>query len=167
MEAQFTERELQDIIQRERQRFIVEIMPEARMTYENKIAIIIKDDLQTWQKLNVASFLASSVAIQFPETHGAKFVNASGSEYLPFIKHPILIYKTDTQQDINRAFQRAKERGLHIGIYTEPLFATKNESENHLEIAKFSDEEQILVGIVIYGESKKVNKALDGLKFHA
>ena len=97
------------------------------MTYENKIAIIIKDDLQTWQKLNVASFLASSVAIQFPETHGAKFVNASGSEYLPFIKHPILIYKADTQSDIQRAFQRAKERGLHIGIYTEPLFATKNE----------------------------------------
>ena len=37
------------------------------MTYENKIAIIIKDDLQTWQKLNVASFLAGSVAIQLPK----------------------------------------------------------------------------------------------------
>ena len=40
------------------------------MTYANKIAVVIKDDLQTWQKLKVASFLASSVAIQFPETHG-------------------------------------------------------------------------------------------------
>jgi len=137
------------------------------MTYENKIAIVIKDDLAAWQKLNVASFLASAVAIQFPETHGAKFVNASGSEYLPFIKHPILIYKADTPLDLKRAFLRARERGLHIGIYTEPLFATKNEQENHLEISRCSDEEQSLAGIVVYGESKKVSKALDGLKFHA
>lgn len=136
------------------------------MFYENKIAMVIRDDLQTWQKLNVASFLASSVAIQFPETHGAKFVNASGSEYLPFIKHPILIYKADTQAEIKRAFQRARERQLHIGIYTDALFSTKNEDGNHLEISKSSDDDQILAGIVVYGENKQVNKALDGLKFH-
>ena len=136
------------------------------MFYENKIALVILEALPTWQKLNVAAFLASSVAIQFPETHGAKFVNASGSEYLPFIKHPILIYKANTQEEIKRAFQRAQERNLKIGIYTEPLFATKNEEENHVEIAKFSDEDQALVGIVIYGENKQVSKALDGLKFH-
>jgi hypothetical protein len=136
------------------------------MFYENKIAMVIRDDLQTWQKLNVASFLASSVAIQFPETHGAKFVNASGSEYLPFIKHPILIYKADTHAEIKRAFQRAKERQLHIGIYTDALFSTKNEDGNHLEISKSSDDDQILAGIVIYGENKQVSKALDGLKFH-
>jgi hypothetical protein len=136
------------------------------MFYENKIAMVIRDDLQTWQKLNVASFLASSVAIQFPETHGAKFVNASGSEYLPFIKHPILIYKADGHAEIKRAFQRARERQLHIGIYTDPLFSTKNEDGNHLEISKSSDDDQMLAGIVVYGENKLVNKALDGLKFH-
>ena len=136
------------------------------MFYENKIAIVIRDDLQTWQKLNVAAFLASSVAIEFPETRGEKFVNASGAQYLPFIKHPILIYKANTAAEIKRAFDRAKERELHLGIYTESLFATKNEGENHLEIAKFSDEEQVLAGIVIYGENKKVSKALDGLKFY-
>lgn len=65
--------------------------------YDNKIAMVIRDDLQSWQKLNVAAFLASSVAIQLPETHEANFVNASSSTYLPFIKHPILIYKANTQ----------------------------------------------------------------------
>lgn len=134
--------------------------------YENKIAMVIRDDLQSWQKLNVAAFLASSVAIQFPETHVANFVNASGSTYLPFIKHPILIYKANTQAELQRAFQRAKDRGLQIGIYTQPLFATKNEAENHVEIAKGSDGDQVLAGIIIYGENKLVNKALDGLKFH-
>lgn len=137
------------------------------MAYDNKIAIIIKNDLKNWQKLNVASFLASSVAIQFPDTHGKPFINASDSEYLPFIKHPILIYKADTDAEMKRAFNRAKERELHIGIYTESLFATKNEEENLIEIARYTDDDQQLVSIVMYGEAKKVSKALDGLKFHS
>src|SRR5215510_9059784 len=106
------------------------------MTYDNKIAIVINSNLPTWQKLNVAAFLASSVAIKFPETHGKSFINASGAEYLPFIKHPILIYKANSAGEIKRSFNRAKERGIHIGIYTESLFATKNEEENHIEISR-------------------------------
>jgi hypothetical protein len=134
--------------------------------YDKKIAIIIKDDILNWQKLNVAAFLASAIAIQFPETHGKPFTNASGSVYLPFVKHPILIYKADTEEQLKRAFNRAKEKEIAIGIYTQPLFATKNEEGNHMEISKATDEEQELAGIVLYGENKKVDKALDGLKFH-
>lgn len=136
------------------------------MEFENKIAIVIKNELLNWQKLNVASFLASSIAIKFPETHGKSFINASKSEYLPFIKQPILIYKADDQAQIARAFSRAKQRELDIGIYTDSLFSTKNEDENHIEIGKVTDDNQTLVGIIIYGENKKVNKALNGLKFH-
>jgi hypothetical protein len=135
--------------------------------YDKKIAIVIKNDLAGWQKLNVAAFLASAVAIQFPETHGKAFTNASRSTYLPFIKHPILIYKADTDDQLKRAFQRAKEREIRIGIYTTPLFSTKNEEGNHIEIAKYTDEEQDLAGIILYGENKKVDKAIDGLKFHS
>jgi hypothetical protein len=134
--------------------------------YDKKIAIIIKNDLLLWQKLNVTAFLASSVAIKFEETHGKAFINASGSAYLPFIKHPILIYKADTDAQLRRAFNRAKERELNIGIYTSPLFSTKNEDGNLIEIARYTDDEQELAGIIIYGENKKVDKALDGLKFH-
>ncbi len=136
------------------------------MAYDNKIAIVIKNDLESWQKLNVASFLASSVAIKFPDTHGKPFVNAVDTEYLPFIKHPILIFKADTDAEIKRAYDRAKGRELHIGIYSKALFATKNEEENLIEIAKCTDDNLDLVGIVIYGDTKKVNKAVDGLKFH-
>ncbi|MBP2831081.1 DUF2000 domain-containing protein [Aquimarina sp. U1-2] len=136
------------------------------MTFQNKIAIVIKNDLLDWQKLNVASFLASSVAIKFPETHGKSFINASNSEFLPFIKQPITIYKADDQPQIQRAFNRARQRELNIGVYTNRFFGTKNEDENHIEIGKTSDENQELVGIIIYGENMKVNKALNGLKYH-
>ena len=135
--------------------------------YDKKIAIVIKSDLLEWQKLNVTAFLASAVAIQFPETHGQAFTNASGSTYLPFIKHPILVYKADTDEQLKRAFNRAKERAINMGIYTKPLFSTKNEEGNHIEIGKSTDEDQDLAGIVLYGENKKVDKALDGLRFHS
>ena len=134
--------------------------------YSNKIAIVIRTALQDWQKLNVASFLASSVAIRFPETHGKPFITASGIEYLPFIKHPILLYKAEASNQITRTFNRAKERKLHIGIYTRSLFSTKNEEENLIEIKKCSESEMELVGIIIYGENKKVDKAIDNLKLH-
>ena len=135
--------------------------------YDKKIAVVILDSLQDWQKLNVTSFLASSVAIAFRETHGAALVSASGTSYLPFIKHPVLVYAAESEEQLKRTFNRASERGLHIGIYTKELFATKNEDGNINEIAKHTDEELNLVGIIIYGENRKVDKAVDKLKFHS
>ncbi len=135
--------------------------------YDNKIAVVILTTLEDWQKLNVTSFLASSVAIAFPETHGAPLVSASGTRYLPFIKHPILVYAAESEEQLKRAFQRAAERGLEIGIYTKELFGTRNEEGNILEIAKHADSELNLAGIILYGENKKVDKAVDKLKFHS
>ena len=134
--------------------------------YYHKIAIVLSADLLDWQKLNVTAFLASAVAIQFPDTHGQPFVSASGSRFLPFLKHPILVYRADGPAEVRKAFERGRERGVHLGIYPRGLFATKNEAENLLEIARQTDEELELVGLVLYGENKQVDKALKGLKFH-
>lgn len=135
--------------------------------YDNKIAIVILNTLENWQKLNVTAFLASSIAIALPETHGAPLVSASGTAYLPFIKHPVLVYGADSEEQLKRAFARASERELKIGVYTRELFATKNEEGNLAEIAKNGDDELNLVGIIIYGENRKVDKAVDKLKLHS
>jgi len=134
--------------------------------HDNKIVIIVRDDLKSWEKLNVTAFLASAVAIEFPELHGRHLVTASGNTYLPFIKQPVLVYKADDINQMQRVFKRAKERELHIGIYSSQLFETMTEQDNLDETARYTDDEQDLVGLVIYGENKKVNKAIDGLKFH-
>ncbi|MDF7815758.1 DUF2000 family protein [Hymenobacter sp. YC55] len=137
------------------------------MLYDTKIALVLKADLLTWQKLNVAAFLTSAVAIQFPETHGPVLRNSAGAAYLPFLRQPVLVYQANQPEELHRAFRRAKERGVHVGIYTEPLFATKGEAENVAVVARFADENQPLVGLVLYGETKQVGKALDGLKLHS
>ena len=134
--------------------------------YDKKVAIVIKDDLMQWQKMNIVSFLASSVAISFPETHGGSFITSDNVKFLPFIKHPILIFKAETTEKLLRAFQRARDRELEIGVYTKQLFDTRSEEENIKEIATRTINELDLVGIIVYGENKKVDKAIDGLKFH-
>jgi hypothetical protein len=134
--------------------------------YDKKVAVVIKDDLLPWQKLNVVAFLAGSVAIEFPETHGKKFITADHETFLPFIKHPTLVYKAESSDKLQRAFQRAKDRDLAIGIYTRQLFDTRSEEENVLEIAKHTADQLDLVGMIVYGENKKVDKALDELPYH-
>ncbi|MDB5089858.1 MAG: hypothetical protein JWR09_3852 [Mucilaginibacter sp.] len=134
--------------------------------HDNKIVIIVRDDLKSWQKLNVTAFLASAISIEFPELHGRHLITASGNKYLPFLKQPVLVYKAEDINQMQRVFKRAKERELHIGIYSSQLFETMTEQDNLDETARYTDDEQDLVGLVIYGENKKVNKAIDGLKFH-
>ncbi|MFD1875744.1 DUF2000 family protein [Hymenobacter bucti] len=79
--------------------------------YDHKIPIVLSGDLLDWQELNVTAFLANSAAIQFPETHGQALVTASKSAFLPFLKHPILVYRAEGPAEVRKAFERARERG--------------------------------------------------------
>jgi hypothetical protein len=52
------------------------------MQFDTKIAIVIRTDLEAWQKLNVASLLASGIAAAFPECIGEPYGDVSGTPYL-------------------------------------------------------------------------------------
>lgn len=126
----------------------------------------ILNDLPVWQKLNVSAFLASSVSIGISATHGQAFVTRNGTHYLPFIKHPVVVLGAESKDQLQRALKRARDRGLAIGIYTGALFHTRSEEGNLEEIRQSDDESLDLVGLIVYGENKKVDKAMEGLKFH-
>jgi hypothetical protein len=65
------------------------------MQFDTKIAVVIRTDLEAWQKLNVASFLAGGIAATFPECIGEPYADGSGTQYLSLIGQPILIYGAD------------------------------------------------------------------------
>ena len=81
------------------------------MQFETKIAVVIRTDLQAWQKLNVASFLTSGIAAAFPECIGDAYEDASGTRYLSLIGQPILIYGAD-RPALSRALERALARNV-------------------------------------------------------
>ena len=68
------------------------------MQFDTKIAIVIRTDLQAWQKLNVAAFLASGIAAAFPECIGEPYEDASGTKYHALIGQPILIYGAEVRR---------------------------------------------------------------------
>ena len=65
------------------------------MQFDTKIALVIRDDLQAWQKLNVAAFLAGGIAAAFPHCVGDPYEDGSGNRYHALIGQPILIYGAD------------------------------------------------------------------------
>lgn len=135
------------------------------MRPNTKIAIVVREDLATWQKLNVTAFLASGVAGAFPETVGQPYEDGSGTGYLPMFGQPVLVYAADLDA-LTAARARATERGLAVGVYTEELFTTGNDDDNRAAVRAVPAEKLRLVGLSVHGPRTAVDKALKGLSLH-
>lgn len=126
----------------------------------------MRDDLATWQKLNVACFLADGLVGSYPELAGERHRDASGRAYGPLIRQPILVFAADAA-GLATALQWANERGVHVSIYTSDLFRTGNHRDNRAAVAAVATEALDLVGLAIHAERKTVDKITKGLSLHA
>ncbi|WP_298241211.1 DUF2000 family protein [uncultured Bradyrhizobium sp.] len=136
------------------------------MQFDTKIAIVIRADLQAWQKLNVASFLSSGIAAAFPECVGEAYEDASGTTYHALIGQPILIYGADGPA-LSRALDRALARNVKPAVYTEDMFSTTHDAANREAVRAVARADLNLVGIAMRAERKVIDKVIDGLKFHS
>ena len=136
------------------------------MLFDTKIAVVIRNDLQAWQKLNVASFLTGGVAAAFPECIGEAYEDASGTKYLALIGQPILIYGADGPA-LSRALDRALARNVTPAVYTEDMFTTTHDAANREVVKAVARADLDLVGIAMRAERKMIDKIVDGLKFHS
>ena len=135
------------------------------MTFDTKIAIVVREDLATWQKLNVASFLAGGLVGSYPELAGERYIDASGQPYGRLIRQPVLIFSADGP-GLSLVLNRAKGRGLHPSIYTGALFATGNDVDNRAAVASVPTDALDLVGLGLHAERKEVDKVIKGLALH-
>lgn len=135
------------------------------MQFDTKIAVVIRTDLQAWQKLNIASFLAGGIAAAFPECVGEPYQDGSGTLYLALIGQPILIYGAD-RPALSRALERALARNVRPAIYTEEMFRTTHDAANREAVRAVQQADLNLVGIAMRAERKVIDKIVDGLKFH-
>jgi hypothetical protein len=135
------------------------------MRFDTKIAIVVRDDLATWQKLNVACFLTGGLVGSYPQLAGERYRDASGRLYGPLIRQPILVF-TASADAFKRTLQRASERALPVSIYTYELFATGNDDDNRAAVARVPTEALDLVGLAIHADRKAVDKVTKGLTLH-
>jgi len=135
------------------------------MQFDTKIAVVVRTDLEPWQKLNVASFLSGGIAAAFPGCVGEAYEDGSGTKYLSLIGQPILIYGAD-RPALSRALERALARNVTPAVYTEDMFRTTHDQANRAAVKGVLRAELNLVGLAFRAERKLVDKIVDGLKFH-
>ncbi|GCF07805.1 DUF2000 family protein [Dictyobacter arantiisoli] len=135
------------------------------MFFDTKIALIIRDDLAVWQKMNVAAFLTSGIAASYPDSIGESYEDASGNKYQRLIGQPILVYGAD-RAALARVLDRALSRGVQPALYTEEMFSTTHDAANRDAVRSVERESLNLVGLAIRAERKVVDKVVDKLKFH-
>ena len=135
------------------------------MTFDTKIAIVVREDLALWQKLNVAAFLSGGLAGCYPEIVGERYSDASGRDYGPLVRQRILIFAA-ARDELTRCLNRARERNVAPSIYTIELFRTYNDADNRAAVGAVTTGSLDLAGLALHAERKIVDKIVKGLKLH-
>ncbi|MGH9214156.1 MAG: DUF2000 family protein [Acidimicrobiales bacterium] len=135
------------------------------MANDIKIAVVVRDDLETWQKLNVTAFLASGLGTSAPEVIGLPYEDAAGQKYHPMFAVPVLVFGAGADA-LRQAFDRALARGLRLAVYTDDLFGTGNDIDNRAAVAAVATDDLSLAGFAVAGNRRVVDKALDKLRLH-
>ena len=133
--------------------------------FDTKIAIVVRDDLLTWQKLNVTAFLTSGVLGADRDLLGEDYEDASGRLYRPLIVQPMIVLTADSA-GLTAIHRRAIDRGVETAIYIEDMFSTGHDAANRAAVRKYPTEALNLVGLALRDEKKTVDKVTRGAKMH-
>jgi hypothetical protein len=138
---------------------------EGVVRFDTKIAVLLCEDLETWQRLNVAAFLVSGIAATRPQLVGEPYVDADDTQYLPMFGQPVVVFE-GAPDTLRAAHRRALGRGLALAIFTRQLFSTGNDRDNRAEVAAVHSDELDLVGLAVHGPKNAVDKTLKGARMH-
>ncbi|MEP9361949.1 DUF2000 domain-containing protein [Nocardioides sp. CN2-186] len=135
------------------------------MGFDTKIAVLVRDDLATWQRLNVTAFLVSGIAHEWPQLVGEPYADADGTTYLAMLGQPVLVFEADAEL-LTAAHGRALSRDLTVGVFTADLFRTGNDEDNRAAVAAVARADLDLVGLALHGPRNAVDKVVKGARLH-
>jgi hypothetical protein len=137
----------------------------APVRFDTKIAVLLREDLETWQRLNVTAFLVSGLGSELPELIGEPYADADGTPYLPMFRQPVLVFE-GTKETLTAAHERALARALPRAVFTSDLFATGNDRDNRAAVRAVPGAQLDLVGVAVHGPRNTVDKVLKGARMH-
>lgn len=135
------------------------------MRFDTKIAVLLRDDLLTWQRLNVTAFLTSALAGAAPQLLGEPYADADGTRYLPMFGQPVMVFAGDAAL-LTAAHARALSRDVPLAVFTEELFKTGHDAENREAVAAVRRDDLNLVGLGLHAPRNAVDKILKGASPH-
>lgn len=133
--------------------------------FDTKIAVLLREDLESWQRLNVTAFLVSGLGTGLPEVIGEPYEDADQVPYLPMFRQPVLVFE-GTKETLKAAHTRALSRALPRAVFTGDLFATGHDEANRAAVRAVGTSDLDLVGLAVYGPKNAVDKVLKGARMH-
>ncbi|WP_437093300.1 DUF2000 family protein [Streptomyces sp. enrichment culture] len=133
--------------------------------FDTKIAVLLREDLESWQRLNVTAFLVSGLGTRLPEVIGEPYEDADRVPYLPMFRQPVLVFE-GTKETLRAAHTRALSRALPRAVFTGDLFATGHDEANRAAVRAVGTSDLDLVGLAVYGPRNAVDKVLKGARMH-
>lgn len=133
--------------------------------FDTKIALVVRDDLESWQRLNIVAFLATGIVSAAPEVLGENYIDAVGRQYSRISGQPMLIFAGGLD-DLQRTHRKGLERELTIVPYVQAMFATGNDADNRAVFLQEDADAMNLVGLALRGPKKAVDKVIKGLPLH-
>ncbi|MER6832455.1 DUF2000 domain-containing protein [Streptomyces cellulosae] len=133
--------------------------------FDTKIAVLLREDVEPWQRLNVTAFLVSGLGTQIPELIGQPYEDADGVPYLPMFRQPVLVFQ-GAKEVLKAAHERALSRALPRAVFTSDLFATGHDDANRAAIRAVGTSDLDLVGLAVHGPRNAVDKVLKGARMH-
>ncbi len=133
--------------------------------FDTKVALIVRTDLATWQRLNVVAFLATGIAASAPEMIGEPYVDAADRQYGRMLGQPIMVFEAD-KLGLQAAHRIGLERELTIVPYVFAMFSTGHDEANRAAFRAEDASDLDLVGLALRGPKKAVDKAVKGLALH-
>jgi hypothetical protein len=135
------------------------------VVWETKIAVVLRDDLLDWQKLNVTAFTVSGIAATVENVVGEPYVDGSEVSYLPMFRQPVLVFVAD-EATMTKVHERALRREIPCAVYTEELFKTNNDEDNRAAVRTVPSEKLALVGVALRADRRVVDKIVKGAALH-
>lgn len=142
-----------------------DVAADAPVRFDTKIAVLLRDDLETWQRLNVTAFLVSGLGTVSPEVIGEPYADADDMPYLPMFRQPVLVFE-GSKEVLTGAHRRALARELPTAVFTSDLFATGNDRDNRAAVRAVRTDGLDLVGLAVYGPRNAVDKVFKGARMH-
>src|SRR5690242_3812999 len=133
------------------------------ITFETKIAIVLREDIALWQKLNVTAFLTSGIVGAHPALLGDPYEDAAGNKYSPLAIQPMIILSVDTT-GMQAIYRRALERRVQFSLYIEDMFRTGHDAANRASVKRYRPEQMNVVGIALREARNTVDKITKGAK---
>ena len=135
------------------------------MRFTTKIAVLLRDDLVTWQRLNVTAFLVSGLGTVVPELVGEPYRDGGDVEYLPMFRQPVMVFEAGKEL-LGGAHVRALRSEVTMSVFTSDLFATGNDADNRAAVRAVRTADLDLVGLAVHGPRNAVDKIVKGARMH-